>query len=116
MNFIDNIDFVFALGWRKINFVPQISYILNAIIGRRVDFDQVKETILIDGFTVLALVTGALRRISIRAVDRFRQQTRQRSLACPTRTGEEIGMGNAIRRDGVLERRHHVILPYNGIP
>ena len=113
MDFINDVDFVFALRRREVDLVAQLPHIINAIVGGRVDLDQVNEAVLADGAAVVALVAGTLGFVFVQAVDGFRQQAREGGLARPARTGEQVRVTDAIRRDGIAERLQHMLLADN---
>ena len=88
VNFIDDVDFVFPLRGREVDFVAQVADIVNGGVGGCVDFDEVKEAILVDSFAVVASIVGTLGRIVVEAVDSFRKQASNGRLACTARPGK----------------------------
>jgi hypothetical protein len=116
VDFVDDVDFIFALRGRKVDLVAQVANIVHTGVGGGVNLDQVEETVLVDRFAILTLVVGAFRWVRIQAIDRFRQKARERGLACPTRPSEEIGVRDAVCRDGILESRDDVVLPHDFVP
>ena len=79
----------------------------------KVDFDQVEEAILVNGFEEGAGIVGALGRVFIKAVDGLRQQARQRGLARATRTREQIRVTDAVRGNRVAQGLHDMLLADN---
>ena len=116
VDFVDDIDFVFALRWREVDLVAQVAHIVHAGVGSRIDLDQIHKAVLVDGLAVIAGVIGALRGVFIETVDCLRKQTRHGCLACAARASEKIGMTNAVCFDGIGKGLDNVLLSDHGIP
>ena len=116
MYLINTINLVLALRRREVDLVAQVADIVNGCVGRRVNFDEVEEAILVDGFAIFTFVVGTFCRVGIRAIDRLRQQTRERGLPRSARTREEIRVRDAVCRDGILQRGDDVVLSQHGAP
>ena len=84
VDFVDNVDLVFTLGRRKVDLIAQITDIIHAGVGGRVDLDEIQKTILVDSFAVVTLVVGTLRTVWVETVDGLCQETRQCGLPRPT--------------------------------
>ncbi|MBV6466622.1 MAG: hypothetical protein PGMFKBFP_01942 [Anaerolineales bacterium] len=110
VDFVNDVDFEFALCGGEIYFVAQVTDIVHRGVGGGVNFNEVEEAIFVDGAAVVAFVAGTLGLVVVQAVDGFRQQTRQRGLARAARTREEIGVRHAVSDNGVAEGLHDVLL------
>jgi hypothetical protein len=116
MDFVNDVDLVFTLRRREVDLVAQIADVVNGCVRCRVDFDEIQETILVDGFAVFTFVIRSFCEIGICTIDGLCQKTGERGLTCSTRTSEQIGVCNAIRGDGILEGGEDMILPYDFVP
>ena len=116
MHFVDNVDLELALRWREIDLVAQFAYVFHAGVGGRIDLDQVHEPVLVDRLAVLALVAGPLGWVFRQAVDRLREQPRQRRLAGAARSRKQVRVPHTIGRDRVLEGLDDVPLSNHLVP
>ena len=113
VNFVNDVNFELSLRWRKVDLVAQVAHVFDTSLGGGVDFDQVHEAVVADGFAMVALVAGTFGFVFVQAVNGFRQQARERGLACAARPREQKRVTDAIRRDGIAERLHYMLLADN---
>jgi len=69
--FVDDIDFIAALGWLEIDLIAQVADVIDGGVGGCINFDQVKKPALIYRQAVRAMVAGAVLQVIGQAVDRF---------------------------------------------
>ena len=79
----------------------QLSNVVNAAVGRRIDLDQIQ---------VLSFAETQDARRRAAPVDRPSQDARSRGLARASRTAEQVGVRDLVLRDRVLERPHDRLL------
>jgi hypothetical protein len=91
MDFIDDVDFIFCLIGLESRSLDQITDILDSVIARTIDLDDIEEGISIESFTVRTFMTwiSILWRKTIKS---FREYTCTRRLPRATRSMEEVGM------------------------
>ncbi len=116
MHFINDVDFKASLIGRKIDLIAQISHIIHAGVGGRIDFNQIQVAPLIDCHTMLANIAWPLPRIGGNTIDRFGQQARRTCLPSAPGAGEKVCMPNALASDCVAQGLDHMLLPNNFIP
>ena len=109
MYFVDQVHLVATACRRVLDIVEQVTGVVDLGFGRRVDFDQVDETTLIDLHAGAALAAG-LRRHPFFTVERLGQDARNRRLADAARSGEQVGMMQAARIQGIDQGLEHVLL------
>ena len=87
VHFVDDVDFVARLGRRVADIFAQLAHLLDAVVARAVDFQNVER---IAGGDFLAVIARAVRidRRPFLAIERFGQNTGGRSLSDPARTDE----------------------------
>ena len=110
VRFVDDVDLRAKLGGRVADALPEIADVVDAAIAGRVDLDDIGRRTGVDGLAVRARVAGALARIVVQAVDGFGEHPRRRGFPGAARTAEEIGMGDPIEPDGVLQCADDVLL------
>ncbi len=116
MDFVDDVNFVFALRGGKIDFVAQVADIVHAGVRSRIDLDEIHEAVFVDGLAIFAGVVGALGRVFVETVDCFCKQSRHRGFACAARASEKIGMTYSVCFDGIGEGLDNMLLSDHGIP
>ena len=111
MNFIDDEDLVpVARGRDRYRIDDHVAHILDAGIRSRVDLKHIHRIRFRDLNARWTLVTGSCGQTG-RAVERLCQYARSGGLADAARTGEQVGVMNAIVLERVPERAADRILP-----
>ena len=109
MDFVDDINFEAPFAGAKAHLVAQLADIVHAVVGGRVDLDQVNHTSFGDCPAGCATVAGALAFWRA-AVEGLGQDAGRAGLAGAAWPGEQIGVGNPIVPQRVLQRAGHVFL------
>jgi hypothetical protein len=91
MDFIDDVDLIFCLIGLESRSLDQISDILDSVIARTIDLDDIEEGIIVECSTVRTFVTW-ITIFWIETIQRFREYTCARRLPRPTRSMKEVGM------------------------
>ena len=110
VHFVDDVDFVFALGRRVTNVVAQLAHLFDAVVARAVDLEDVEAVAAGDFLAAVADAAGRDGR-PVNAVERLGQNARGRGLPDPARADKKIGVREAILLDGILQRARDVLLP-----
>ena len=102
MHFVDDIDLVARFGWRVARVFAQLAHLLDAIIARAVDLENIEA---VAGCDLAAVVARAVRidGWSLHAVERLCQNACGRSFADAARPDEQISVRQPVLRDCVLE-------------
>jgi len=116
VDFVNDIDFVAPLVRREVDLVAQLADVLDAVVGRAVNFNQVEEAALVEGDAVRAGVVGALGRVGMQAVERLGDEARGGRLAAPARPREQIGVRDAVAAQRVAQRLDDVLLSDDFFP
>ena len=109
VHFVDQVDLVAAAGRQVLDVLEQLARVVDLGAGGRVDLDQVHEAALVDLAAGAALAAGR-RADAALAVERLREDARDRRLADAARAGEQEGVMDAARVERVDERLAHVLL------
>src|SRR5687768_15475657 len=109
MRLVDDVDLVLTLGGREPHLLAQIAHLVDAPVARGVDLDEVEEASFADRDACRAGIARLAVR-GLRAVDRLRDQTRDRGLADAARTGEKVGVSDLTGGDGIAEGADDVLL------
>ena len=110
MHFVDEINFVTALGRSISNVLPQLAHVFHTVIARAIDLDHV-ETVACRNLPAVIAFSAWRDRRSFDAIERLRQDARGRCFADAARPDKEIGVGEPVLRDRVFQRARHVRLP-----
>jgi hypothetical protein len=110
VNFIDDVNPKRTGGRHVLDVFPELPNLLNASIGRSVNFLHVHGRALCDFKAGVATVAGNAR-LSFRTGEGFGKDPRDRCLPDASRSTEEVGMGEPVRLDGIDQRVNHVFLP-----
>ena len=91
VDLVDDIDFEMTFAGKVTNVVTQFSNLVDVVIARAVDLQDVQA---VSGGDFLTTVTNSARsdRWSMNAVKRFRQNASGRCLSDPSWTDEEVSM------------------------
>ena len=116
VNLVDHVDLEAAHHRLIDRLIEQLGDLFDAAIGGCVEFDVIHETACVD---VLASRARATRRgcdaaltVRSRAVQTFGQNARDSGFAHPPRASEQISMMQALLRQRIGQRLHHVRLPH----
>ena len=98
--------------------IPQLAYLVDPAIGRRVDLDHIHRIARANLRAALAHQAWLRRRPDlapnrIPAVQRTRQNARDRRLPNPPVPAEDIPMRNPVLRQRIHQRDRHMVLPRN---
>ena len=110
VRFVEDHDFVASAGGRVAHHLAQFANLIDAAVGRRVDFDHVEgisEADLAAGIALVARFRGG----SLRAVERLGENARGGCFAHAARAGKNVGVRHAAGLDGVGQRARDVLLP-----
>ena len=111
MHFIDDIYFILSRNGRILHLLAQVAHLVDAVIGRRVDFYNVERTIAqraADGAPpARRTVDGML------AVHGAGEDTGNARFTRAARSRKEIRVPDGIRRDLVFENAHDVFLTHH---
>ena len=109
MTFVDDEDLVLRRGRLELDGVDDGLHVLDFVVRGGVKLGHVDRASGRDLPAVVAFPTrfDALRT---RAIERLRENARERGLADAARTDEEIGVGDAVRLDGVAKGADDVLL------
>ena len=110
VHLVDEVHLEPAARRRVLNVVEQLAGVVDLGARRRVDFDEIDEPPLVDGRARRAHA-ARLGHDARLAVQRFREQARDRRLADAARAGEQIRVVQAIVGERVRQRLDDVRLP-----
>src|SRR5262249_29219853 len=94
----------------QVHGVGEVSDVVDAVVRRRVELEQVEEPALGDGDTVLADAARLAVRAEVQAVERLGEDACRRRLARAAGAGEQVGVTDPALPHGVAQRRCHVLL------
>ena len=96
MDFIDDVDFIFAFSRRNNGLFAKVADIIDASVGGGIDFDDIEIIIF---------------ELIFKTVDFVRQNASHGRFASAARADKKVGMRDLIIRDGFLEHRSNLLLP-----
>ena len=105
VNLVDDIDLEPASFRRISGCVAQVADILDAVVGRRIDLDEIGERTVLSRLADLTFETGIPVLARMLAVDRLCQNTGAGSLAGAAGAGEQVGMCRGLAPKLILQRR-----------
>ena len=111
MRFVDDENLEAVLCRPVADALAQFTHLVDAAIGRRVDFDDVHRT-AVANFNASAAGKAWLRSWAGLAIQAARQNAGDSGFAGATLAGKDVAMRNALLCDGVGERAAHVFLPH----
>ena len=111
VHFVDHINLEAAARRRIHGVVQQLAHVVDAGVGGGVDLDQVDEAAAVDLGAGGADAAGGGGDAGL-AIERLGENARQRRLADAARTGEQIGVVQAVLLERMGQRAHHVLLPH----
>ena len=110
---VQDVDLLFRALGREAHGLAQVPDVVDAVVARRVDLDDVQRAALLERDARLAGPAG-LGAVALRerpqAVDGLGEQARGGRLAHAARAGEHVGLPDAVHRHGVAERLGDVVL------
>ena len=104
MHLIDDIDRVLADLRRDTYLVDERADILYGVVGRRIEFVNIKRPLLIECLARLAFIASIETILRIEAVDGFGKDTRASGLSYSSRSAEQICMRQVILTYRILQR------------
>ena len=110
VNLVDHVDLV-APGHRRIDhLLEQLGHLFDTPVGGGIHLDIVGKPTLLDRDAGTALAAGPRADAGF-AVECSRQDSRDRGLADPARTGKEIGVMQPAGVERMAECANHMLLP-----
>ncbi len=107
---IDDVELGFELRGCVLHPLPQVADVIDAAIAGGINFNHICRCAGVDRHTTWADIARSSEWIGIFAVDGFCQNAGRGGLARAARPAEEIGVGDAVKRDRISQRIHNVIL------
>jgi hypothetical protein len=111
MYLVDDVDLETAARWRVDGILEKLSHLVDLGIGRCVNLEQIDKPSGVDLPAGRADAAGSGGDTSL-AVKRLGQNACQCRLANPTRAGKQIGMVQALCRQGMRQCSDNVFLTY----
>ena len=110
VHFVDDVDLEVPFARRVAHVVAQLAHLLDAVVARAVDLEDIEAVAAGD---LLAVIAHAARRDgrAVHAVERLRQDARRRSFPDAARPDKKISVREAVLLDRVLERARDMCLP-----
>ena len=103
VRFVDDEDLVAAFHWRVGDGLAQAAGVVDAAVGRAVDFHHVHVVAHRDAAALLALVAG-LAGGGVHAIQRFGENTGDGGLAHAPGPAQQVGGRNLVFRGGAGKR------------
>ena len=103
VNLVDDVDFKSAVSGHIFDIFPQFAHLIDAVIGRTIDFINVGA---MSAGNLLAGSANITRNSGwpLLAIHCLGQYSCNSSFACAARTGKQDCMGDSIRRDRIGQR------------
>src|SRR5207248_7245132 len=89
VHFVDDVDFEFRIGGHVFAGLPQLAHLLDTVVARAVDFQNVERTALGD-LLAARVIFVEIYFWSVRAIEAFSENPGDRGLAGAARTAKEI--------------------------
>ena len=112
MNFVDDIDFIAVAGGHVFDVFAQCPDIINAIIGRAIDFMHI-DGIAVCNFKAGRTEAAGLGRGAFVTVETFGKNARDGGLTDAPLSAKKKGMGDTLLFDGVAQRAGYMLLADN---
>ena len=103
---------VLADGRRDAYLINQRTNIIHRVVARRIQLMDIIRALLVEGTARLAFVTSLPIRRRMQTVDRLSEDAGTRGLSHATRPTKQIGMGQLVVLDRMLQGRGQRTLPY----
>ena len=110
MDFVDDIYFVAPLHRRIFHALTQLPDAVDAVVGRRVDFDDIHEGSLADRPAVFTFAAWTRAPVFRLAVERFGEDPGCRRLSGASGSAEQVGMSRLTCGDLIFQNLHDMIL------
>ena len=110
MHLVNDIDLVATKGGRHLHLLGELTDVLDRVVGRSIQLEDVEGALLFEGTTALAHATRFPLSREVLAVDGTCQDTRRCRLPHPTWPTEEVGVGELPREDSGAECGSHSFL------
>ncbi len=94
----------------EVHALGECADVVDAVVRRRVELEEVEETTFCDAHAVVAHTAGVAVGCAIEAVERLGEDARAGGLARAARTGEEVGVADALVAHRVAQRGRDVRL------
>ena len=105
VDLVEDVDLATSRRRRELRALAQVTRVVDATVRGHVELDDVERRARRDRHARLAGPAGRRRR-TVDAVDRLREDARDRGLARAARSGEEVRVVEPVLGDGVGERAH----------
>jgi hypothetical protein len=112
VHFVDDIDFEAALRRLVTDIFDDLADLIDAAVGRAIDFQNIDGFAAGDLLAVAALIARR-RRWSLFTIQRFREDARGGGFAHSAYTGKKIRVGDTVGTNGILQRARDMALPRN---
>ena len=109
MDLVDDVDLVLELGGQVFDLVADLPYVVNYVVGSRVNLDDVDSRARSGAFAGLTFSAGISARRML-AVDRSGEDLCAGGLAGSPRAAEKIGVGGLAVFDLIAEYGGYMIL------
>ena len=103
MYLVDDINGVLTDLRRNTHLINERTDVLNRVVRRRIEFVDVKRTLLVKGLATLALVTCIKTVLRVKTVDGLSEDTGASGLTYSTRTAKQVRMRQMILANRVLQ-------------
>ena len=111
MNLVDDVYTIFSFRRWVLDLFPDLTNILNAVVGRSIDLNDVHGSTGCNIFAHGTFPTGT-SVYRMLAIDCLCKNFRYACLSCPSCPAEEIGMTDTSRHDLILQRCDNMILSF----
>ena len=115
VHLVDDVDLVAPEGWRHGYLLGQGTDVVDRIIGRGVELEDVEGALLVEGTAALTRVAGLAVGLQVGTVDRLGEHARRCRLPHPTRAAEEIGVCELALQHRRTQCRGHSPLPHDTV-
>ena len=103
MYLVDDIDGVLTYLWRNAHFLNKCTYILDGVIGGRVEFVYIERALFVESEARFALVTSVVFWRRVKTVNCFSEDTRAGCFSDASWSAEEVSVSEVVLSDGVTQ-------------
>ena len=112
MHLVDNVNLKPSLGGAVSHLIPDLTDIVDTVVGCRVDLDDIGGDPCLDCLAGRTFVTGtSVHRMF--TVHGFCQNFGNRSLTCPACSAEQVSMSEPVGLNLIFQCCNNVILPFD---